>query len=116
MKPRVINGKRYNVLTANLIGAKDGVILYRKTTGEYFATKNGEYVLFRNDNEKLKEIAKSVLSEKDYMFEFEIRDTELINASLNLPKPIYDKIVKLAEKENSNVRETITTLLFDNLF
>ena len=116
MKPRVINGKRYNTQAANLVGKKNGLSLYRKTTGEYFATKDGEYVLLRNDPTQLEDIAKTVLSDREYVYEFSIRDTELINASLELPKPIYEKVIELSEKNNSNLKETIRELLFDSLF
>lgn len=116
MKPRVINGKRYNIHTSNLLGRKGDLSLYRKTTGEYFATENGEYILLLNDLDKTKSIAKELLTEKQYMYEFEIRNTDMVNASLDLPKPIYDKVIALAEKNDSNLKETIRDILFDQLF
>lgn len=116
MKPRVINGKRYNVHTSNLVGKKDGLALYRKTTGEYFATEDGEYILLRNDFEETKAIARKVLTEKEYIFELEIQESERVNASLELPEPIHEKVAALAKESNSNIRETIIRLLFDQLY
>ena len=116
MKPRIINGKRYNTETANLIGKKNGLSLYRKTTGEFFATENDEYIILRDDLEKVKGIAKEILTEKEYIYEFEIRDSDPIGTSLTFPEPIYNKIVALAKENNKNVKETITEILFEHLY
>ena len=114
MQPRVINGKRYNPQTANLIGEKDDLALYRKKTGEYFATENGEYLLL--DTEQAKEIGKKVLDNKGYQFEFEVRDDEDVNLSLLVPRSIYDKVFERAQQDGKAIKETVRELLFDALF
>ena len=114
MKPRVIDGKRYNPQTANLIGEKDGLTLYRKKTGEYFATENDEYLLL--GNEQAKEIGKKILDDRSYQFEFEIRDDEDINLSLLVPRSIYDKVFERAQRDGKPIKETVREILFDTLF
>lgn len=116
MKPRVINGKRYNVQGANFLGEKDGLALYRKTTGEYFATKDNDYIILRHDRGRMLEIAKAVLSEREFFFEFEIRDSDQTNASLALPTPIYERVAELAKEKDVTIKEVITEILFNELF
>ena len=116
MKARVINGKRYNPQAANLIGEANGLTLYRKTTGEYFATENGEYIILKDDIKKTKEIARQVLSDKDFAYEFEIRNSDLVGYTLTMPKPIYDKVSQKANEEGKSMKELVTDILFDNLF
>ena len=114
MKPRVIDGKRYNPQTANLIGEKDGLTLYRKKTGEYFATENDEYLIL--DTNQSKEIGKKVLDNRSYQFEFEIRDDEDINLSLLVPRSIYEKVYERAQQDSKPIKETVRELLFEALF
>ena len=114
MKPRVIDGKRYNPQTANLIGEKDGLTLYRKKTGEYFATENNEYLIL--DTNQSKEIGKKILDNRSYQFEFEIRDDEDVNLSLLVPRSIYDKVFERAQQDSKPIKETVRELLFDALF
>ena len=114
MQPRVINGKRYNPHTANLIGEKDGLTLYRKKTGEYFATENNEYLIL--DTNQSKEIGKKILDNRSYQFEFEIRDDEDVNLSLLVPRSIYDKVFERAQQDSKPIKETVREILFDALF
>ena len=114
MQPRVINGKRYNPHTANLIGERNGLTLYRKKTGEYFATENDEYLLL--GNEQAKEIGQKVLSDKEYQFEFEIRSDDEVNLSLLVPRSIYEKVYERAQQDSKPIKETVRELLFEALF
>ena len=114
MKPRVIDGKRYNPQTANLIGEKDGLTLDRKKTGEYFATENDEYLLL--DNEQTKEVGQKVLSDKEYQFEFDIRSDDEVNLSLLVPRSIYEKVYERAQRDGKPIKETVREILFDALF
>ena len=114
MKPRVIDGKRYNPQTANLIGERNGLTLYRKKTGEYFATENNEYLIL--DTNQSKEIGKKILDDRSYQFEFEIRDDEDINLSLLVPRSIYDKVFERAQQDSKPIKETVRELLFEALF
>ena len=115
MKPKIINNKRYNVNTAELIGERDGLALYRKTTGEYFATENNEYILLK-EKDQVKEIAKKVLSDREFNYQFNIQESDITRYMINLPQPIHEAVSKKAKETDSTIRDIIVELLYDALF
>lgn len=115
LKPKIINNKRYNVNAAELIGEKDGLALYRKTTGEYFATENNEYVILK-EKEQVKQIAKKVLTDRQFDYQFNIQESDITRYMINLPQPIHEAVSKKAKETDSTIRDIIVELLYDALF
>lgn len=140
---KVINGKRYDTETAELVGEYANTYnysdwsykceeLYRKKTGEFFLYGEGgprsEYAVSSGNNgwsgsskimpltvEEAKAWAEEYLNADDYEKYFELEEEGNIAFSLLIPENLYNKLKDKSERNNKSMKDIIVEALESKL-
>lgn len=140
---KVINGRRYDTETAELVGEYANTYnysdwsykceeLYRKKTGEFFLYGEGgprsEYAVSSGNNSwsgsskiipltinEAKEWVEEHLDADDYEKYFELEEEGNIAFSLLIPENLYNKLKDKSERNNKSMKDIIVEALENNL-